>query len=157
MSNFVYLLENQKHHQLERLIKIGLFFKNNEDILFDKRTLYPRLKDSSKRGIKAMMEIFDTVKDQFNLKDFNDYIKVARRNEMVCMDNHIQIADVSNLKKILIDYENKVYIGSRPFVPKIKVEEAIEDRLEIIKDIIRDEKYETKELKQLLEYIVKLI
>lgn len=103
------------------------------------------------------MEIFEKMENT-ELKDLNDYVKIARRNDLIFMGKYFQLSNIKNLKDVLGDCEDSVYIGEEPYnVPCIVIEEEKEDRLDLIKDIIRDEEYDKDELKDLMLHILELI
>lgn len=157
MSYFVYLKDNKKNEKLEKLFKIAGYFKNNDDILFDNRTIYPRFKNTEKRGNRALLEIFENMEDT-DLEDLNHYVRIARRNDLLFMGNYLQLSNIKYLKLLFKDDEDSVYMGEEPYnTPTINIEEEREDRLEIIKDIIKDEQYDKEELKELMLHILSLI
>ena len=158
MSYFVYLKKDKQHEQFQKIHKVALYFRDHaHEILYNNRCIYPRLKSSDMRGNKAMWELKRHMGEEYDILDLNNFIKLTRRNEFLVTDDYLQLGKVDKVKEILTDYEEDVYVGEEPFVKILVTEEKIEDRLDLIKEIIHDEGYEIKELKELISYILTLI
>jgi len=160
MTFYLYLKNGCCNSTLEKLFEVAQYFKENEEnILYNSKCLYPRLKETKKRGNAALNEIFDNIKnDKIKLEDLNNYVKLTRRNENLFMGDYMQLTKIDKVKEIIgDDLEESVYCGNEPYKYELVKEEKIEDRMNLIKDIIKDENYNFKELHDLSKYILDLM
>ncbi len=158
MAYYVYLKKDCSNQSLENLFKVAEYFQeNSNEILYNNNCLYPRLKDTSKRGNAALLELSQKMGKKYSLDSLNSFVKLTRRNEYLYHDKYLQLNKIDKINDVLPkNYEETVYVGKEPYKFEL-VEDRQEDNLKLIKDIIKDENYNLIQLHELIKFLLDLM